>query len=74
MVETKNEKFKRLAQTRVQNAVKKISLVTNLADPYNYDYSLEEANKIIKAIKAELDDLDQAFKKGLKKEKGNFTL
>ena len=72
--ETKNEKFKRLAETRVQAAIKKMSLITNLADPYNYDYSKEEAHKIINAIKSELDEIRQAFERGLKKEKSEFKL
>ena len=37
--ENKNQRFKRLAENRVPNAVKKIQLVTNLADPYAYDYT-----------------------------------
>ena len=72
--ESKNQKFKRLAETRVQSAIKKLSLITNLADPYNYDYSQEEANKIINAIKSEFDEIKQAFERGLKKEKGEFKL
>ncbi len=72
--ETKNAKFKRLAETRVQSAIKKMSLITNLADPYNYDYTREEANKIINAIKSELEEIKQAFERGLKREKGEFKL
>ena len=72
--ESKNARFKRLAENRVPSAVKKIQLVTNLADPYAYDYSEDEANKIIKAIKSEVDDMQASFKKGLKKDKSEFKL
>ena len=51
-----------------------MSLITNLADPYNYDYSKEEAHKVINAIKSELDEIRQAFERGLKKEKSEFKL
>ena len=63
----KNKKFKDLAKLRVTNAIKKIQLVTNLANTYNYDYSAQDAKKIVSAIKAEYDELDAAFKKGMKK-------
>lgn len=72
--QTKAEKFKRLAEKRVPVAITKIRLVGNLSDPYNYHYSEEEANKIIKAIKAEYDDLAASFKRGVKKEKDEFKL
>lgn len=72
--ENKNQRFKRLAENRVPNAVKKIQLVTNLADPYAYDYTEEEANKIIRAIKSEVEDMVASFKKGLKKDKSEFKL
>ena len=72
--EAKLDKFKRLAENRVPNAVQKIKLIANLADPYNYDYSEEDANKIIRAVKSEYDDMVASFKKGLKKDKGSFKL
>ena len=72
--ESKNARFKRLAENRVPNAVKKIQLVTNLADPYAYDYSEEEVNKIVRAIRSEVEDMTASFKKGLKKDKSDFKL
>ena len=71
----KNKKFRDLANTRVKNAVRKIQLVANLSNTYNYNYSNEDAKKIISAIKSEYDDLDAAFKKGMKKNKAKeFSL
>ena len=55
-------------------AVRKIQLVSNLSDPYNYEYTEEESQKIIKAIKSEFDDLQASFRKGINKEKGKFKL
>ena len=73
-IEGKKHKFKRLAENRVPNAIQKIKLIGNLADPYNYDYTEEEANKIIRAIKSEYEDMVASFKKGLKKNKNSFKL
>ena len=72
--EHKTEKFKRLAENRVPNAIQKIKLIGNLADPYTYEYTEEEANKIIRAIKSEYEDMVASFKKGLKKNKSSFKL
>jgi len=60
--ETKNEKFKRLATKRVQNAIAKVELVGNLASP-SYEYSAEEVEKILAAIQETLDKVKAAFSK-----------
>ena len=72
--EDKSKKFKRLAENRVSNAIQKIKLIGNLSDPYNYDYTEDEASKIIRAIKSEYEDMVASFKKGLKKNKNSFKL
>ena len=71
---SKSEKFVKLANIRVKNAVKHLKLVQNLANSYNYDYSEEQAKKIMGAIKFEYDALVAEFKKGLSREKGGFKL
>jgi len=60
--ETKNEKFKRLATKRVQNAIAKVELVGNLASP-SYEYSAEEVEKILAAMQETLDKVKAAFSK-----------
>ena len=45
----KAEKFIKLANIRVQNAVKHLKLVQNLANSYNYDYDEQQARKIMVA-------------------------
>ena len=70
----KSEKFVKLANIRVQNAIKHLKLVQNLANSYNYDYSEEQARKIMAAIKFESDGLVSEFKKNLSKNKGGFKL
>jgi len=60
--ETKNEKFKRLAAVRVNNALKKISLIGNLAGS-SYEYSAEEVEKIISALRSCLGEVEEKFQK-----------
>ena len=49
-LEKKDKKFKRLAEKRVPEALKKIKLVSNLSDTYNYSYTEDEVNKIIRNL------------------------
>jgi hypothetical protein len=62
MSEPKKEKFKRLAIKRVNSLLNTMRLVSNLANKSNYEYSEEEANKILKAISNSFDDLKVKFK------------
>lgn len=62
MVETKSEKFKRLATKRVNALIKTMRLVTNLANKANYEYSEDDSNKIIRAISKSFDDLKSRYK------------
>ena len=71
---SKSEKFVKLANIRVKNAVKHLKLVQNLANSYNYDYSEDQAKKIMTAIKFEYDALVAEFKKGVNRDKGGFKL
>ena len=58
--ETKNEKFKRLATKRVENAIKKVELIGHLSAS-SYESSPEEVEKIIAAIQAALDGVKEKF-------------
>jgi len=60
--ESKHDRFKRLASKRVQNAVKKIELIGNLASP-GYEYTQEDVEKIITALQATLDQVKDVFSK-----------
>ncbi len=65
--ETPEQKFKRLATARVNNALKKIKLIGNLAAPA-YRYGEEEVAKIIQNLKFAVEEVEARFKKGKKKE------
>lgn len=67
-VESKKEKFKRLAELRVNNALKHIALIENLSNKRRYEYSEQEYRKIIKTLRQAVQKVEQAFdeKDGLK--------
>ncbi len=65
--ETPEEKFKRLATARVNNALDKIRLVGNLGGP-GYRYTDEQAKVIIDNLKAAVADVEGRLFKTTKKE------
>jgi len=72
-VETKHDKFKRLATQRVANALKKIELIGNLSSS-GYEYMPEEVEKIFTALQQTLDNTRNRFSKIKKEETKNFEL
>mgnify|MGYP001187035842 CR=1 FL=1 len=61
MARDRLQKFKELAEKRVSRVIKDINLVGNLSNKSNYDYSNEDAIKIIRAIENELKILKMKF-------------
>lgn len=62
MSATKRERFERLAEKRVTEAIKKIQLIGNLANRYNYDYTEDHVKQILSALESELKALRNKFK------------
>lgn len=62
MAETKREKFVRLAENRVNNALKQIQLICNLSNTSVYDYTKEDVDLIIKTLKNAIYDVEKSFK------------
>jgi len=60
--EDKSMKFERLAERRVNEVIKKIRLVGNLANRRNYSYSDEQAKQILDALDIELRALKSQFR------------
>tara|TARA_B100000315_G_C14498285_1_gene551091 strand:+ start:800 stop:1042 length:243 start_codon:yes stop_codon:yes gene_type:complete len=69
--ETKEQKFKRLAEARVNNALQKIRLIGNLASPV-YSYTPEDIEKIIVALNAGIAEVEEKFQKVLDKHTDKF--
>lgn len=71
-METRREKFVRLAENRMNNALKQIELIGNLSNTRAYDYDTDDIEKIIKTLKIAISDLEHTFK--LDKKNKKFTL
>lgn len=59
--ETKNERFKRLAESRGNRLIREISLLGNLANRKNYSFSQEEVERLFQPIQRELDEVRALF-------------
>lgn len=55
-MEDKREKFVRLANQRVNKALDQLRLIGNLGNRSSYEYSEEDAKKILRALQKALDD------------------
>lgn len=71
--ESKESKFKRLAEKRVNVALQKIGLIGNLANP-NYAYNPEQVEKIIVALSAAIAEVEEKFQKVLDRNREKFEL
>ena len=71
--ETKEEKFKRLAELRVNAALDKIRLLGQLSNRGNYDYTDEQVEIIFKALNKSLIEAKAKFRESAK-DKKRFTL
>ena len=59
--ETKRERFVRLAENRMNNVLKNIQLLSNLSNTSAYEYTREDVDKIIKALKVAVSELEKSF-------------
>jgi len=57
----KAEKFKELATSRVNRAINMIRLIANLGNKAHYDYTPEQARKIIMTLNAEVKNVQVKF-------------
>jgi hypothetical protein len=53
-VETRNERFKRIASKRTNEILEKIRILGNCSNKSSYEYSEEEVNKIFSEIDKQL--------------------
>jgi hypothetical protein len=59
--ESKEERFKRVAEKRVQNAIKSIRSLSQLANSKVYKWNDQQLQKIWKALDKELEDCKKNF-------------
>ena len=72
MNETKHERFCRLAENRMTNILKQFELLGNLSNTSAYEYTQHDIDKIIRALKAAVSEVERSFKVDNKNKK--FTL
>jgi hypothetical protein len=72
--ESKNERFKRLAEARTERALYSIRLLGNLSNRSIYDFSDAEVRKIFKALETELELSREKFTRSRSKRRQGFSL
>jgi hypothetical protein len=56
--------FKRLAESRVPKAIKSIRTISKLANKASYEYTPEQAERIVQALQSELETLRKQLAAG----------
>ena len=72
--ESKDERFIRLAEARVNKIIKMVRLLGNLSGSSNYTYTQRQVEQIYTALQTELDKSRKRFAAGGKSTKARFTL
>jgi hypothetical protein len=70
----KKIKFTELANTRVNKAIKLLRLISNLANKSHYNYSQEDADKIIIALNNEIKNIKEKFNSKNSRDSKEFKL
>ena len=66
--QSREQKFKRLAPKRLENAIKSLRLIGNLSNKSHYFYGKDDANLIIKTLKEEMNNTISQFKIAVSRE------
>ena len=66
-MESKADKFQRLAEARVNKAISSIRSVGKLANRSHYEFSRSDVRKIFTALREELDEAKGGFDASLQK-------
>lgn len=61
MVESKNERFRRLAESRGNRLVREIEILGNLSNRKNYSYTPSEVQALFEPIEDELAKVKELF-------------
>ena len=71
--ETKEQKFTRLAESRVNTILERLTILGQLSDKKNYEYTDAQVSKIFRAIESEVKATKSKFRNHSKSRK-RFTL
>lgn len=69
----KKDRFKRVASKRVDNLLSGVRSLSNCSNTNNYEYTEDDVQKMIKAIKDELKIMETLYKKNLSKNTDTFN-
>ena len=72
MKSAKMEKFEQLAEKRVNEAVKKISIIGNLSNRGNYEYTEAHIKQIVSTLRKEVGKVQARFENKGRSEKQGF--
>ncbi|MFO7852638.1 MAG: hypothetical protein ACQERS_10410 [Bacteroidota bacterium] len=64
-MKTKRERFESIASSRVQKVINNLNSLAKCSNKNNYDYTEEDVNKMMSAIKKNVKDLENKFKSSL---------
>ena len=66
--ETNRERFLRIAEARTQKIINMLDLLGNCSNPYNYEYTQKDVEKMYGAIEAELKESRARYNEPKKKD------
>jgi hypothetical protein len=72
MAESRADRFKRIAENRTNELIRRIRILGNCSNRSSYDYTEQQVNKIFAAIDSELKSAKARF--SFTREKRTFTL
>ncbi len=73
-LETKRERFVRLAEARTNKIIDMLQLLGNCSNSSAYDYTQQDVDKIFVAIEVEVREAKKKFNKIESKKGSRFTL
>ncbi len=73
-LETKREKFVRIAEARTNKIIDMLQLLGNCSNTSSYDYTQKDVDKIFSAIEAEVREAKKKFNQLESKKGTRFTL
>ena len=72
MTRSPKERFKELAEKRMDKALKAINSVTKLSDRKNYQYDEAQVSQMIEALDAAIEELKNEYSRGIKNRASTF--
>jgi hypothetical protein len=73
-LERRRAQFKKFADIRVNKALRQLELVQQLAQRKRYEWTQEQAAKIVTALRSKADEIEQRFAAKDEAPRSNFSL